>query len=251
MDYVPNVQTAAIKWGKTKEEIAIREYQNLMQKHNPGFVVRQSGLVINPAYPTLGATPDGVTECPCCDKGLLEVKCPYKHVNTSPCEVKDKGFYLKSHSCGSVSFKDVKLCTNSLIRSSKYYYQVQGQIAICEAGHCDFVCWTPKGLHIERVLRDQPFIEEMLQKLNLFFMNVILPELMARRLKDRDQNNNTIDIICVCGKAENYDDMIACKSGHCKVEWYHLKCVGLKKVPQKTWSCLTCRKMPAAKRSKK
>lgn len=32
-----------------------------MQKHNPGFVVRQSGLVINPAYSTLGATSDGVT----------------------------------------------------------------------------------------------------------------------------------------------------------------------------------------------
>lgn len=169
------------------------------------------------------SNPDGVTECPCCDKGLVEVKCPYKHVNTSPCEVKDQGFYLKSPLCGSVSFKDVKLCTNSLIRSSKYYYQVQGQIAICEAGHCGFVCWTPKGLHIERVLRDQPFIEEMLQKLNVFFMNVILPELMTRCLKDRDQNNNTVDIICVCGKAENYDDMIACKSGHCKVVWYHLK----------------------------
>lgn len=56
MDYIPNVQTAAIKWGKTKEEIAIREYQNLMQKHNPGFVVRKSGLVINPAYSTLGVT---------------------------------------------------------------------------------------------------------------------------------------------------------------------------------------------------
>lgn len=66
----------------------------------------------------------------------------------------------------------------------------------------------------------------------MFFMNVILLELMTRRLKDRDQNNNTVDIVYVCGKAENYDDMIACKSGHSRVEWYHLKCVGLKQVPQ-------------------
>lgn len=49
MTYLPIVQTAAITRGKTKEEIAIRENQNLMQKPNPGFVVRQSGLVINPA----------------------------------------------------------------------------------------------------------------------------------------------------------------------------------------------------------
>lgn len=33
-------------------------------------------------------------------------------------------------------------------------------------------------------------------------MNVILPELMTRRLKDYEQNNNTVDIVCVCGKAE-------------------------------------------------
>lgn len=49
MDYLPIVQTATITWGKTKEEIAIRENQNLMQKPNPGFVVRQSGLVTKPA----------------------------------------------------------------------------------------------------------------------------------------------------------------------------------------------------------
>jgi hypothetical protein len=34
-----------------------------------------------------------------------------------------------------------------------YYKQVQGQMAICERSYSDFVCWTPHGLHVERIQR--------------------------------------------------------------------------------------------------
>ena len=33
--------------------------------------------MINPQYPHLGASPDGVTMCDCCGMGVLELKCPY------------------------------------------------------------------------------------------------------------------------------------------------------------------------------
>ena len=33
--------------------------------------------LLNTAYPHLGATPDGIVQCMCCGKGVVEVKCPH------------------------------------------------------------------------------------------------------------------------------------------------------------------------------
>jgi len=41
--------------------------------------VSNSVLVINPQWPFIGACPDGIVECNCCGKGVLEIKCPYSH----------------------------------------------------------------------------------------------------------------------------------------------------------------------------
>lgn len=48
-----------------------------MQKEHADFKVEKCGLFLSPKYPYLGATPDGVTSCMCCDMGILEVKCPF------------------------------------------------------------------------------------------------------------------------------------------------------------------------------
>ena len=44
----------------------------------------ECGLFINPSYPTLGASPDGIISCDCCGIGTLEIKCPYCSRNSTP-----------------------------------------------------------------------------------------------------------------------------------------------------------------------
>ena len=39
----------------------------------------ESGLVLNPEWPHLGASPDGKVQCDCRGQGILEIKCPYCH----------------------------------------------------------------------------------------------------------------------------------------------------------------------------
>ena len=51
-------------------------------KHS-NFSLLESGLVINPLYPHFGATPDGIVQCTCCGRGVVEVKCPYRCKDTS------------------------------------------------------------------------------------------------------------------------------------------------------------------------
>ncbi len=52
----------------------------MMAKH-AGFEVSDSGLVINPTWSHIRASPDGLVKCNCCTPGVVEIKCPFCHKN--------------------------------------------------------------------------------------------------------------------------------------------------------------------------
>ena len=58
-------------------------------------------------------------------------------------------------------------------------------------------------------------------------------------------NNNPVfiqQIYCTC-KKPNGGELIGCDSSKCKVEWFHIECVGLKEVPKGQWFCGDCKKI--------
>ena len=142
-------RSEATSWGCNHEKSARNEYERYMVGRHAEFEVVSSGLVINPAWAHIGASPDGVVICKCCSKGVLEVKCPFCHRNDASMHdiaAEDKHFCLKQNSDGSLS----------LDHSHAYYYQVQTQMFVCEVDYCDFVvCTFPADskpvLHIERI----------------------------------------------------------------------------------------------------
>ncbi len=84
------------KWGCTHEKVARDYYEKRMKKSHTAFSITNSGFVINPEWPFIGATPDGVVSCACCGKGVVEIKCPYCHKgqNIEDC-IQDKNFCIK------------------------------------------------------------------------------------------------------------------------------------------------------------
>ena len=65
----------ATQWGCKHEQTARDTYIALKEKLHQNFDVRSCGLFINPTYPHMGATPDGIITCTCCSGiGVLEVK---------------------------------------------------------------------------------------------------------------------------------------------------------------------------------
>ena len=74
----------AIKWGKDHEDDARQEYISEASQSHEGFQYATAGLVVNPLYPYLGATPDGLIKCHCCGEGLIEIKCPYSMKDDHP-----------------------------------------------------------------------------------------------------------------------------------------------------------------------
>lgn len=135
---------------------------NVRIKHD--VTVFDCGLVVNPAYPYLGASPHGKV----LDKsvsepfGLIEIKCPYKYRNSTPDEAsRNQDFCLEKHN----NILQLK-------RNHAYYQQVQGQLAICGLTWCDFIVYTSQGIHVERIQFDPHFWAiEMLPRLAEFYIN--------------------------------------------------------------------------------
>ena len=253
--------TKATQWGCTHEAVAKEHYIKVNRESHADMSVVECGLVINPEWPHLGASPDGIVQCTCCGKGVLEIKCPYcKHdqhieVNAASC--------LSKAADGSVQ----------LDRSHAYYYQVQTQIFICKVEYCDFcVCTFPEtgpSLYTERIYPDSDFWHTCIDKATHFFRICILPEILGkwytRPFSVPLQTNSktgglseqcspctsTSDgglnkkLYCYCKQPEDgVAEMIACDNPQCLIEWFHTDCLKIKHIPKGKWYCPDCRKLP-------
>lgn len=89
-----------LKWGTMLEPIA----QALYSAVNAGVKVHEFGLLLHPTLDFIGASPDGITETGV----MVEIKCPYRRkIVPGQCP-------------------------------TQYYYQIQGQLAVCGLDQCDF-----------------------------------------------------------------------------------------------------------------
>lgn len=63
-------------------------------------------------------------------------------------------------------------------------------MAICEHFYCDFVCWTPLGMHIEQIEMDPSHFQHMKPKLDSFFTRIILPQVLCKLDEDNKENSD-------------------------------------------------------------
>lgn len=63
-------------------------------------------------------------------------------------------------------------------------YQVMGKMKVLNVEWCDFVLWTKKGIHVERIVFDTKFwTENMLCQLKLFYNSFFVAERFTGRVK--------------------------------------------------------------------
>lgn len=94
-----NASLPPLKWGTMFEYVAQTIYSQRNNVH-----IHEFGLVPHPKIDYFGASPDGITE----DGIMLEIKCPYKRkIN------------------GEIP--------------TQYYYQIQGQLDVCDLDECDYL----------------------------------------------------------------------------------------------------------------
>ena len=230
-------------WGCKHEKAAYHQYAMATREKHVDFDVKDCGLVINPKWPFIGASPDGVVSCQCCGKGSLEIKCPYCHRGESieDAASHDKNFCLKNTVNGL-----------ALDQSHAYYYQVQTQLFVMNVEYCDFCVCTftdnlSDGLHIERISKDFEFWNDCTKKAETFFLTSILPELLGKwytrpyepvNKAESDESltssskADSTETFCYCKGIEE-GEMIACDNAECAVEWFHTRCLRINSVPQR------------------
>jgi len=59
------MNTAATKWGLSKESVALKKYKEFVIHHDDD-VVEQCSVSINVNWPHLAASPDSLVNCRCC-----------------------------------------------------------------------------------------------------------------------------------------------------------------------------------------
>ena len=167
----PNPNIPALKWGRKKEAIARKQYVAMKKlKSKESVKVEERGLYISKDQCYLGASPDGIV-CHKSEPCLVEIKCPYKWRNNRVSDAcKDPNFY-----CSIDENQNVQLKTNS-----RQYTQVQGQMGVCDVHKCDFVVYTMKDMKIITVHFDIEFWNNLLLKLQKFYMNEMLPKFISQ-----------------------------------------------------------------------
>ena len=63
-----------------------------------------------------------------------------------------------------------------------YYYQVQGQLYVTNREFCDFIIYTFKDFCRISVKRDDVFIPEILEKLDIFYEQYFKPAIIEKYL---------------------------------------------------------------------
>ena len=164
----------ALRFGKDYESTAARRYQLYMVNIGHKVKLAKSGLIVRPDMSIYGASPDRIV----CDPvshphtGIVEIKCLHKARDITP-----KQAALVDDDCCLV----LEDGTLKLKREHRYFYQVQGQMALSGAKWCDFVAFTFKGLFIERIKFEPAFWEGTKQKLaDLYFQHFIPAVLRAK-----------------------------------------------------------------------
>ena len=157
-------QSHATNHGQKFECVAVSEYTQYMKRVGHACFVSNCGLVVNPSWPWLGASPDRkvVTRD---SRGLVEVKCPYSKRDQDLLEAcTDTGFFLHANDQNQPRLKT----------TSNHYMQVQGQMAVAGLTWCDFVVYTNKSMLVERIQFDADLWHQMVDKLTAFYFGHLL-----------------------------------------------------------------------------
>lgn len=163
-----------IAFGIQYEDKAREQFLKSHRFHHRKCYIEVPGLVLNQDNPFLGASPDGVLHCSLCtpDPSLLEIKCFSTRRNFRPATALVLDNVCRKHEDGSLEIR----------KGHRYYTQIQGQMFITGIHKCWLVAYTHKGIYPVHVEYDASFCEEMVQNLNEFYVNIMLPVMKAGRI---------------------------------------------------------------------
>ena len=124
-----NPDLLALKYGRTIKMEAANEFFELMKKKHKHFAILECGLLLDKANCFIGASPDRLITCDCCEDACVEIKWPLS-INYEKPNEKNLDYLYKSDS-------EIKLKTNH-----SYFTQCILQMVVNNRELGYFVAWT-------------------------------------------------------------------------------------------------------------
>ena len=183
--YYANHQSKSTSWGIGNERVARKMYENKMRKSHKMLTVLEPGFFIDMKFPFLGASPDGIVSCQCHKPGLLEIKCPWTFRGLSIAE-----YASKPDACLEVTDDIIRLK-----REHAYFYQVQCQMHATNTSWCDLFLCTTRETFLEKIYFDADFFSRSVEKAQVVFENVIMPEIFLRKLETLIQEEKDVKLV--------------------------------------------------------
>ena len=90
-----------------------------------------------------------------------------------------------------------------------------------------FFVWAEIDTFLEIIRVDTKIQEDILSKTKPLFR-----KLVGKYLTNSTNSDKSQDKWCVYKMSEDEDDLIICQSKTCKIRWFHIKCMRIKKIPK-------------------
>lgn len=179
MDGIPSV-----KYQLKNKRKALRVFQTQMYDENhQNFHYKESGLVINGAYPYFAVSTDGLISCDCHGQGSVEIKC-FKALESSG------SFEVLTRKPKNILNKIDE--TFVIAQDHELYYKLQMQIHVCEVDYCDLVIWSNDNCLILRVEADIEFWNKSKDRALTFHQDVIMPELLGKFFTEHRKGSSSL-----------------------------------------------------------
>lgn len=132
------VSSKSLAWGQDVEGFGVHAYEV-----RTGYIVERCSFIVHPAYPFIGASPDGLID----SDGGIEAKCPH-----------DEAVHIATWLDGM---------------PDEHMPQVQGNLAVTGRAWWDFISYDPRQaahlrLYVQRVPRNDAFIATLIGELRQF-----------------------------------------------------------------------------------
>ncbi len=165
-----NIKTVQTDHGILNEPFARNMYRIDESAKHKDLRVSEHGLIVSQEAPYLGASPDAIAECSCCnEKRVVEIKCPFNGKDDYPIDIPGKfpKCYLKVDRDGKLRVKE----------SSPWYSQAIFQMGVLNVNLCHFVIHTVKETTVIPINFDVKLWKLLKAKATNVFVQRVIPKL--------------------------------------------------------------------------
>ena len=165
--YHSRFTNVAMQYGIENEKHAINTFFKTFKKTHINAKLQTTGLVLYKLRPFIGASPDGLLSCDCCQNAIIEIKCPYR---------------LKDTGITSWSILEYFDTNQNLKKSHTYFNQINLTQGILQRKVAYFVVYAKNEIIVKRIDFDEEFFDHQILNISQYYEKFYLPQVLSQKL---------------------------------------------------------------------